>query len=120
VGQDLIRNRRDLDRFLTLIAVTALLPVLVGIVEAVLIYAGHAETVYGWYGNAASAVTQGFAEISTGSTFIRRVPSTFTFATQYYSFTVGAVAIAYAAWRNTFAPRGESARGLALLALILV
>lgn len=120
VGHDLIRDRADLDRFLLVIAVTAIVPCAIGVLEAALIYTGHANTVYGWYGSAAAAVTQGFATISAGSIFIRRVPSTFTFATQYYSFTVGALAIAYGAWRYTFAPRGHSRWGVALMGLILL
>ena len=120
IGHDLIRDRADFDRFLLVIAVTAIVPCAIGVIEAALIYAGHASTVYGWYGSAASAVTQGFATISAGSIFIRRVPSTFTFATQYYSFTVGALAIAYAAWRYTLSPRGRGRWGIFLMALILL
>jgi hypothetical protein len=120
VGHDLIRDRADLDRFLLVIALTAIVPCAIGVLEAALIYAGHANTVYGWYGSAASAVTQGFASISAGSIFIRRVPSTFTFATQYYSFTVGTLAIAYGAWRYTLSPRGHGRWGIALMGLILL
>jgi hypothetical protein len=120
LGHDLIRDRADLDRFLLLIAVSAAIPCTIGVIEALLIYTGHASTVYGWYGAAASAVTQGFAEVSAGSSMIRRIPSTFTFATQFYSFTVAAAAIAYAAWRNTLAPRGKGFLGVGLIALIVV
>ncbi len=120
LGYDLIRDRRDLDRFLVLIAVSAMLPAVIGILEAVLIYTGHAHAVYGLYGSAASAVTQDFAQISAGSSLIRRVPSTFTFATQFYSFTIGAAAIAYAAWRNTLAPQGRGRLGLALIGTVIV
>jgi hypothetical protein len=120
LGFELVRDRADLDRVLMVMVLAAVAPCVIGIVEAVLIYTGHASTVHGWYGQAASAVTQGFAEITTGTSQVRRVPSTFSFAAQYYSFTIAAVAIAYASWRGVLSARGHGVLGAGLLALAVV
>jgi O-antigen ligase len=89
----------------------------VGIAEAVLYYTGHSDFVYSLYGSAASAVTQGKAAIDVGGAGFRRVPSTFSFVSQYYIFMTSMVAFGYAWWRRAAA--GSSNRRWRLLVWLL-
>ena len=100
LGYQLVRSRSDLDRLLKIICLTAIIPAVVGIAEAILYYTGHSHFVYSLYGSAASAATQGFAAISVGGAGFRRVPSTFSFVAQYYIFMTSMVAFGYAWWRR--------------------
>jgi hypothetical protein len=101
LGYHLIRSRRDLHRVLTVISVAAVIPTLIGIVEAVLIYTGRASVVYGFYGEAAAAVTQNFAAFNlTGGGTLHRISSTFTFVSQYFAFTMTMMTVIYAWWRG--------------------
>jgi hypothetical protein len=100
LGYHLLRNRRDLDRLLTIMCLVAIIPAVVGIAEAVLYYTGHSHFVYSLYGSAGSAATQGFAAITVGGAGFRRVPSTFSFVAQYYIFMTSMVAFGYAWWRR--------------------
>lgn len=99
VGYHFVRNRSDLSRLLTVIAVTALLPAVIGIVEAILVQTGRADIAYRPYGDAAEAVTQGFARIDYEGGSLHRISSTFSYNAQYYTFAVSMVAVAYA-WRR--------------------
>jgi len=79
----------------------ALVPAIVGIVEAVLLYTGHTNVVYAFYGPAARAVTQGFSVFTYGSSgHLFRLSSTFSFVAQYSFFMSAMTAIAYANWRS--------------------
>jgi hypothetical protein len=109
IGYHLIRSRRDLDRLLTLMCLTAIVPAVVGIAEAVLVYSGHSSVVYSLYGDAASAATQQYASVTVGGAQFLRVPSTFSFIAQYYIFMTAMVAIGYAWWRAA-APRSIARR----------
>jgi hypothetical protein len=100
LGYHLIRTRGDLDRLINLMCLTAILPAVVGVVEAVLVYTGHANTVYSLYGAAASTVTQQYASVDVGGGTFLRVPSTFSFVAQYYIFMTVMVGIGYAWWRS--------------------
>jgi hypothetical protein len=100
LGYQLIRSRSDLDRLLNIMCLVAIVPAVVGIVEAVLYYTGHSSFVYSLYGSAASAATQGMASINVGGAGFRRVPSTFSFVAQYYIFMTSMVAFGYAWWRR--------------------
>jgi hypothetical protein len=117
LGYQLIRSRSDLDRLLNVMCLVAIIPAVIGIVEAVLYYTGHSSFVYSLYGSAGSAVTQGFAAISVGGAGFRRVPSTFSFVAQYYIFMTSMVAFGYAWWRR--APTGSLSRNLRLVAWLL-
>lgn len=117
LGYQLIRSRSDLDRLLKIICLTAIVPAVVGIVEAVLYYTGHSSFVYSLYGSAASAATQGFAAINVGGAGFRRVPSTFSFVAQYYIFMTSMVAFGYAWWRR--APTGSIIRHFRLAVWLL-
>jgi hypothetical protein len=102
LGYYLVENRDQLFRVLGLMSLVAIVPAVIGLVEVVLYYTGHAQTVYDAYGGAASSATQGFTTfvLSHGCT-IRRVPSTFSFFYQYYLFGAAMVAVSFAWWRGS-------------------
>jgi hypothetical protein len=102
-----LRTRRDLDVLLTVMALAAVIPCLVGIVEGILVNTGRGDVVYGWYGDAASAATQEFSNVGVGTATIKRVPSTFSFVGQYSLFTIISFCVAYAWWRAVLIPRGR-------------
>jgi hypothetical protein len=113
LGYHLVEDRGQLAKLLGLMSAVAVVPAVVGIAEAVLIYSGHRDLVYGWYGGAAASVTQGFAEFSlSGGGSLRRVPSTFSFVAQYFSFTVSMVTVTYAWWRGGLAGTRSALGGL--------
>jgi hypothetical protein len=96
LGYHLIRDKADLCRMLGLMSVVALPAIVLGIIEAVLVNGGHANLVYRFYGNAASATTQNFAEFNlAGGGSIRRVSSTFSFGAQYYAFAISMIVVTY-------------------------
>jgi hypothetical protein len=111
LGYHLPRSREHLRRLLAAMALVGLVPVVIGIVEAVLLDSGRGYLVYPWYGRAAQAVTQNFfdAGFSSDTRFLR-VPSLFSFAAQYYDFLAAMVVM-------TFAWRALGGRLWALLAL---
>jgi hypothetical protein len=117
IGYQLIRSRADLEGLLKLICLTAIVPAVVGIGQAVLYYTGHVEFVYSLYGPAAKAVTQGFATVNVGGGLFLRVPSTFSFVAQYYIFMTSMVAFGYAWWR--MAPPGSKVRRWRLMLWLL-
>jgi hypothetical protein len=120
LGYHLVRNRRDLDRLLKIMCLTAIIPAVIGITEAVLYYTGHSSFVYSLYGSAGSAATQGFASINVGGAGFRRVPSTFSFVAQYYIFMTSMVAFGYAWWRRAAAGSWSRRWRLAVWLLFLV
>ncbi len=121
LGYHLVRKRRDLDRLLAVMSIAAVVPVLLGLTEAVLIYSGHPAQVYRWYGVAASAATQDFAELAfEGGGALRRVPSTFSFVSQYYAFVMAMLAVTYAWWKGVLAGTRWSVAGAGLWALVLL
>lgn len=74
----------------------ALVPCIIGIVQAIFIYSGFEDYVYAIYGKAAGPATQQFARLTIGSGFLVRIPSTFTFVAQYFNFTLCMIPLAYA------------------------
>ena len=117
VGYHLLRSKAELHRLLTILSLSALVPAVIGIIEAVLIYGGNEQFVYNLYGDAASAVTQNYATLAVEGGSIKRVPSTFSFVTQYYLFTAIMIAVAYA-WSRGFRPKSRGA-GAVFVLLIL-
>lgn len=104
-----VQDRRDLSRLLKVMVVAAVIPVALGLLEVALIYGGSADVVYRFYGSASLSATQGFTQFDyTGGGSLRRIPGTFSFVTQYYSFLVAMIAVSYAAWRGS--ARGTGAR----------
>jgi hypothetical protein len=121
LGYHLVADRKDLSRFFGVLSFAAIVPAAIGIVEAVFIYSGRAGQVYHYYGDAAAAATQNFAEIGyQGGGSLSRVPSTFTFVAQYYSFVASMVAISYAWWRGILGRRSRLGAAVWLLVLAAV
>jgi hypothetical protein len=116
----LIETRADLARLLATMSVAAVVPALVGVIEAVIVYAGHPDLVYRWYGAAAEAATQGFAQFDfAGGGSLRRIPSTFSFVAQYFGFLVCMIAVSYAWWRGVLARSRLAPAGAAIWLLLL-
>src|SRR6266508_336413 len=121
LGYHLVRDRGDVAKVLGVMSVAAIVPALVGVIEAVFIYAGHHDLVYRWYGDAAASVTQDFAEFNlSGGATLRRVPSTFSFVAQYFAFTVSMSAVTYAWWRAVLARTRLAPLGAAVWLLLLL
>jgi hypothetical protein len=121
LGYHMVRDRRDLHRILGVMSLAAVLPALVGVGEALLIYAGNGALVYKAYGQAAASVTQDFAEFElAGGAILRRVPSTFAFVAQYFAFTVSMVAVTYAWWRGTLTRTPLAMLGMGVWLLLLL
>ncbi|HVD14473.1 MAG TPA: hypothetical protein VNK73_08480 [Actinomycetota bacterium] len=120
IGYHLVETMADLGRLLAVMSLAAVVPALVGLVEAVLVYSGHPDLVYRWYGGAAESATQGFVQFDfLGGGSLRRIPSTFSYTAQYFSFTVSMVAITYAWWRGALAKGRFAPAGAALWLLLL-
>ena len=120
VGYQLITDRETLRLFLKVVSLAAIAPAVIGIVEAVLIYGGSPGVVYALYGNAAAAATQDFAHMEyAGGGVSLRIPSTFAFVTQYYTFLAAMIAVTYAWWRGFLVGTRYARRGAALWALMI-
>jgi hypothetical protein len=105
---------------LKVMSLAAIVPATVGIVEAILIYRGNAHIVYSLYGDAALAATQGFAHMEyAGGGVSRRIPSTFSFVTQYYTFLAAMISITYGWWQGFLVGTPHARRGAALWALMI-
>jgi hypothetical protein len=116
LAQQLFVRGEDITRWLRVLVVVALIPSLIGISEAALIYSGAADVVYGFYGSLASKVTQDFAVVGIGNDIgLRRIPSTFTFVAQYYLYLFAMVPFATSLWLGDPAKRWRTFGGVALL-----
>lgn len=103
-----VKTRGDLVRLLRLMLVVATVPLGLGIFQYFLCVAiGYGPAMTLFYGRAAYDVTQGFSSFDFGG-YLFRIPSTFTFVTQYFGFTLSMIVPAYAlsrleesgAWRR--------------------
>ena len=100
LGYYLLDSKGQLVSLLRVMSLAAVVPAAVGIAEAAMLYTGHSATVYSLYGPAAAAVTQGFAGLSYGNgLYLLRVPSVFSFVTQYFVFLSSMVLVSFAWWR---------------------
>jgi hypothetical protein len=96
-----IRSCEDLWRIMRLLAALAIVPCVVGLSEYVLALAfGYAEVMTWFYGELAADVTQGFTTFEFGPGYLMRIPSTFSFAPQYWGFTLAMLVPCYAVWRG--------------------
>jgi hypothetical protein len=101
----LVTTRRDLTLLLRLLVVMAVIPCVFGIVEYLLAQVfGYREVMGAIYGANAQMVTQEFTVREVGLGLIERIPSTFTFPTQYASFTLAMLVPCYALRRLDAAP----------------
>ncbi len=92
----MVKSRDDLIRLLRLMVAIAWIPCGVGIVQWLAsITFGYQATMTAFYGAAAEGATQGFASFDVGGTFFR-IPSTFTFVTQYFGYTLSMIVPSYA------------------------
>jgi hypothetical protein len=105
---------RHLLKWMTILA---LVPCVIGIGEAALIYTGHSGLVNSLYGPAAGAVNEGFFALTLGSFSLSRISSIFTFVAQYYFFASATIAVAYAAWRGN--REDETMRWLGPTAIVI-
>lgn len=92
----MVGSRENLIQLLRLMVGIAWVPCCVGIVQwfASMTF-GYQSTITAFYGAAAEAATQGFASFDVGGSFFR-IPSTFTFVTQYSGYTLAMIVPAYA------------------------
>jgi hypothetical protein len=117
LGYRLVQSRIELQRLFAIILCVAVIPVLIGLVEAGFVdVLGESQVIFRYYGFAASAATQNFAHFDYGARAIWRIPSTFSFVAQYFSFTASMIVIAYGWWRLW----GHRWLGIIPLALIVL
>lgn len=100
LGFHLVRDAAEAARLFRLMALAAVVPTAVGMIQVALLYGGHAELVYRLYGSAAAAATQEFAAFPVGDGVLRRVPGTLPFVTQFFFFLAASLALADG-WRQT-------------------
>jgi hypothetical protein len=100
LGYHMFTGKAGLQRLLKWLTILGLIPCLLGILEAALVYSGQASFVHHLYGPAAAATTQNFFTFTLGSGHLTRLSSIFTFVAQYYFFASATVVVAYAAWRG--------------------
>lgn len=92
----IVESRNDLINLLRILVVVAWIPCAIGILEwlASMTF-GYQETMLAVYGRAAEGATQNFAHFDLGGEFFR-IPSTFTFVTQYYGYTLSMIVPSFA------------------------
>jgi hypothetical protein len=121
LGFALLRDRQDLLRLLRVLTVIALIPCAIGIAQLVFaLVVGYRPAMETIYGDAAEHVTQRFTQFEVGEAgFLARFPSTFTFVTQYFGFTMAMMAPAYALTRFDRSPHWRALGRVALLLAIV-
>jgi hypothetical protein len=100
LGYHMFDHKRGLQHLLKWLTILALVPCVLGLIEAAMVYGGKSGFVYSLYGSAAAATSQNFFTIGLGSGHLTRLSSIFTFVAQYYFFASATVVVAYAAWRG--------------------
>ncbi len=97
----LVASRRHLIFLLRFLAALAVIPCVVGIVEYVSAqFLGYQTVMAAIYGAAGAQATQEYTAFEVGRGWITRIPSTFTFVTQYFGFTLAMLVACYAVWRT--------------------
>jgi hypothetical protein len=91
----MVKSREDLIWLLRLMVAIACIPCGLGIAQwlASMVF-GYQTTMTSFYGDAAEGATQGFVSFDVGGSFYR-IPSTFTFVTQYFGYTLAMIVPAY-------------------------
>jgi hypothetical protein len=91
----MIVRAEDLIKFLRVATAVALVPCVIGLAQFMMSSTiGYEQTMTLFYGNQAAAVTQGFATFQLGADFYR-IPSTFSFVTQYSGYVLMMLAVTY-------------------------
>ncbi len=80
---------------------------------------GYRATMSTYYGPATFEVTQRFSNFDFGGIRLFRIPSTFTFVTQYFGFIFASIVPAYVVWRTDPNVRWRVVGGLVLVLLII-
>jgi hypothetical protein len=112
------RSFVDVQRLVRLLVLVSFAPSIVALVEFLLIVSGHPDLAYGWYGNLSNDVTQQSAQVGiSDQIFVSRVPSTFTFVTQFVAYCLLTTPICLVTWMSDPDRRW---RLLAALASVLV
>jgi hypothetical protein len=121
LGYSAVGTVYELNRFVRFLLLVAFIPVVLGVLQAALLYGGSPDLAYGVYGDAAFDVTQGFGRFEVGTGDLARMASTFTFVSQYYNFLLATICLAYGHWR-TMKARSASRFwfGLVPLAVVVV
>jgi hypothetical protein len=100
LGAALATERRQLTLLWRLLAVISLLPCLLGLGEYVAsLLFGYERVMTAIYGGNAVVVTQSLTSFLVGGGRILRIPSTFTFETQYFGFALAMLVPAFAVSR---------------------
>ncbi len=100
LGSALVTERRQLTLLWRLLAAISLLPCLLGLGEYVAsLLFGYERVMEAIYGHNALVVTQSLTSFAVGGGRIFRIPSTFTFETQYFGFVVAMLVPAFAVSR---------------------
>lgn len=93
------RDVGDIVHLLRILVVISIAPCTIGVLQWFGSIAFGYETVMtGFYGEAARGATQGFASHAYGA-FLYRIPSTFSFVSQYFGYTFGMVVFGYCLMR---------------------
>jgi hypothetical protein len=103
-----------------LFVVLSFIPAIVAFVEIVMVHQfGYLTAMQMVYGTAASQVTQGFSFFRLGEGSFGRIPSVFTFETQFFGYSLAMLIPAYVLWRADPSPRWRRLGSFALLAAAL-
>lgn len=100
-----VDSREDLARLLRILVVIAIIPLAIGILQwfGAMTY-GYEETMESFYDEAAAkAATNNFGRHSYGGTYFR-IPSTFTFNSQYFGYIMGMLVFSYCLMRSDPSP----------------
>ena len=113
----MLNTRGHLVKFLRILTLLVWFPTSLGVIQWLTCkMIGYHTTMNFFYGKAAYAATQGFAEFSFGTAFYR-IPSTFSYAAQYNSYLWTAMIVTYMLmWIDT----DEKWRHFAKISFVLV
>lgn len=101
LGFAAVRGRTDLWHLMRLLVALASVPCTIGLVQYVMALSfGYPAVMTAIYGELAVDVTQGFTTFQLGSGRLMRIPSTFTFVSQYWGFILAMLVPSYAVWRG--------------------
>jgi hypothetical protein len=124
LGYYFVDSKKQLMSTMRMLLGLSMIPAIVGILQAVLLYSGYSEMAYSLYGSAAASVTQNFATLGLagvgGERGMARIPSLFTFITQYVMFLLTMLAIAYGLWMGKDKQRASNSKCYFLALIILI
>jgi hypothetical protein len=107
-------------RLCRLLVILAFMPSAVAIVQTVMVRTlGYHAAMEVSYGDMASQATQMFSASRFGTVLFGRTPSTFTFATQFFGFSLSMLVPAYILWRTEPSQRWRRIGGCAFITATL-